>query len=81
MKDCFHASVKSLSASDIEYFTLQLVYLEEMVATKGSEVINMYSNSMFSGFLKPVFKTMLSDKANLGKALRLLGIVCQKIRV
>jgi hypothetical protein len=80
-KDCFANAIKSLSAFDIEYFTLQLVFLEEMVAAKGSEVINMYSNAMFTGFIKPMFKGMLTDKANLGRALRLLRTVSKKVRV
>lgn len=81
VRDCFYAAMKSLSASDIEYFTLQLVYLEEMVSTKGSEVINMYANSMFSGFLRHMYRGMLVDKPNLGRALRLLVIVCRRVRV
>lgn len=81
IRDNFDTALESMSVSSIEYVVLQMVFLEEMVGSKGSEAINMYANALFSIIVRRIYKHIVLNHQPLGKVLKLFVAICRKIKV
>lgn len=81
LKDTFDSTLLSMSANDIEHLVLQIVFMEEIVGNKGSETINIYSNSVFFIIVRHIFKLIVEGKQPTGKILKLFLQIIKRVKV